>query len=427
LIRRNFLVNLLLGILAFLFGYAIKREGEDLNLLNKNTKMDLDKVGNIVSENDIVTLNIKSLGAKGDGVFDNTQIIQNAINSLNNDDTLFIPNGTYRLTGPLTISKKIRVKGNGNSILSFFNLNKAIILGDQVTQTYGGIFENIKIQGNTCNYGIYAKLRADILCKELTLEGFSTMGIYLERSWISKFENCYFRNNGIAMKWFDNSNASRVTNCTFIYNTVDIQVLGAYGLFVKQNSFEQSEKGVEILPGNLGTLNITDNYFEDNAQGGVYLCSAGITVDGYARNLNIARNHFTCIGHPNAIVIDGLNGDGSSNSFFKVHGNIKENTIFTDDTKVGFLAAIKLRGWSVSMKCEDNFAVEMNTGIDKTIYDAVDSASIIKKKNFTTEEFVNGFIEMTDPDNTGIIIRDAGGARYKIYVLGDGTLNTTKL
>lgn len=63
-----------------------------------NVEKEIDSISSSLNN---VMINIKDFGAKGDGVADDTQAIQNAINSLNGG-TLLIPNGTYMIKGSKT-------------------------------------------------------------------------------------------------------------------------------------------------------------------------------------------------------------------------------------------------------------------------------------------------------------------------------------
>jgi parallel beta-helix repeat protein len=69
-----------------------------------------------------IVTNVKSFGAKGDGVTNDTEAIQNAINYLNtkNGGTLFFPVGTY-LSDTLIIQSNIEIKGE-NKWLSVIKL-----------------------------------------------------------------------------------------------------------------------------------------------------------------------------------------------------------------------------------------------------------------------------------------------------------------
>jgi len=62
-------------------------------------------------------LNVKEFGARGNGSIDDTQSFQNAINAAIDGDTIFIPNGNYRIIGSLIIENKrgMRILGSGSS------------------------------------------------------------------------------------------------------------------------------------------------------------------------------------------------------------------------------------------------------------------------------------------------------------------------
>lgn len=92
-----------------------------------------------------IATNVKSFGAKGDGVTDDTTAIQNAINSLSNGGVLYIPAGTYVISNTLTITNNYTViKGNGlTTVLSFKGSGKAISLGHS---DYSTTIENIKLK-----------------------------------------------------------------------------------------------------------------------------------------------------------------------------------------------------------------------------------------------------------------------------------------
>ncbi|ASZ71004.1 neck passage structure [Lactococcus phage 96603] len=82
--------------------YSPKANQTDLDNLQEKAKNEFKERG----------VNVKWFGAKGDGVTDDTQAIQNAINKY---DNVYIPDGTY-LISTLSIDKKTFVHGAGQSI-----------------------------------------------------------------------------------------------------------------------------------------------------------------------------------------------------------------------------------------------------------------------------------------------------------------------
>lgn len=97
---------------------SIIAQNGGVNLQNYYTKTDVDTQMSSVNEQlaDIMT-DVKTYGAKGDGITDDTTAIQNAINSLTNGGTLFFPAGTYILSTGINLKSNIHLKGTKGTIL----------------------------------------------------------------------------------------------------------------------------------------------------------------------------------------------------------------------------------------------------------------------------------------------------------------------
>ncbi|WP_375089629.1 glycosyl hydrolase family 28-related protein [Peribacillus sp. RS7] len=139
--RRNFILNFFLMILAFFFGYTIKKDGTNMTLQRIDTSMvrgkyrrtvaeeigDLSEFkarGNSITEkatNEFTDrgINIKWFGAKGDAKEDDTASIITAISTLSDGDTLFFPKGTYLVSNTIFIDKisNIRLLGSSGAII----------------------------------------------------------------------------------------------------------------------------------------------------------------------------------------------------------------------------------------------------------------------------------------------------------------------
>jgi hypothetical protein len=148
--RRNFIVDFLFWVLAFFFGYMIKEEGNNVNL----TKTDPDKDGNNISDKVLelstqlseITHSLKSLGGRGideDSTFDNSTILQNAINSLPAGSVILLSK-KFRINKGIVITRPVQIIGNGiDTGLSLYGSGSAITLG---YSNFSSTIENVKLK-----------------------------------------------------------------------------------------------------------------------------------------------------------------------------------------------------------------------------------------------------------------------------------------
>ena len=131
--------------------------------LNNNLKAEL----NIKKE-----INVKQLGAYGDGVHDDTNIIQSAIDYAYDNDimNIFIPFGTFNITKPLYLYDKIALYGtncNSSTIKKINNVKSTIsnfvmdaiciLINRDLTVASSNMVQNVKIhdiklEGNISTY-----------------------------------------------------------------------------------------------------------------------------------------------------------------------------------------------------------------------------------------------------------------------------------
>lgn len=88
-------------------------------------------------------INIKELGAKGDGVTDDTQAFKDASEVLKaNGGSIILPYGTYRISEPFSLYSNTTLFGNGSTIKLTDNVVDSVIK----TNPSGTRFKNIKIK-----------------------------------------------------------------------------------------------------------------------------------------------------------------------------------------------------------------------------------------------------------------------------------------
>lgn len=125
--------------------------------------------------------NVKMYGAKGDGVADDTAVIQKLLNAGSETTEIYFPKGKYLVTSPLTISKAVHIYGDGfgqtgentngsgdglSTIIA--NTNGAGFLIDALKYIFNVIIENLEIDGyNKCANGI--ALYSGVMCSFLNI------------------------------------------------------------------------------------------------------------------------------------------------------------------------------------------------------------------------------------------------------------------
>ena len=163
------------------------------------------ELDNIKSDMAQIATNVKSLGAKGDGVTDDTQVIQNIIDHAEENTTILFPHGTYKIS-KLNLKSNVRLVGNN-----------ATIKTSEVIGFYGDNIENIVIDGFKIN-GIGSTIMG-----ENSTDGVITI---LNSNNI-KIKNCFIDNSftGVSVMY---SNDVTLSDC-------EIQNYHTYGVMFSRN------------------------------------------------------------------------------------------------------------------------------------------------------------------------------------------------
>ena len=132
-----------------------------------------DDINNIKT----TTVNVEDYGAVGDGTTDNTAAIQSWLNNLNTDQIGYMPEGVYRVTSKVTISKSVVIKGNNAEI--FMDGNGRTI--ETVETDIDFSIDGITIRGTLTD----SSTPADLIYQR---------GLFLRNTGNIKVTNCTFKN-----------------------------------------------------------------------------------------------------------------------------------------------------------------------------------------------------------------------------------------
>jgi len=279
--RRTFLRNIFLFILAFIFGYIVKKEDENtiLQLVDSNkgtgndAKLIADEFKDLTEQSVGTAINVKSFGAKGDGISDDTLAIQNAINSLPNGGKILIPDGTYIINADtslkpnsnqtLSLSKKAKLKAKPNSDASYQIIN---IVEKENVVIEGGFIEGERDE-------------------HLGVNEEAGMGISIVRN----SKNITIRNTHISKCWADGIYIGGYLPC---YN------INIYNVTCDNNR----RQGMSVV--NVETLTIRDSFFTNTAGA---LPEAGIDIEpeNYSSVKNITIDNVVCTGNRSGLDVFG--------------------------------------------------------------------------------------------------------------------------
>lgn len=327
--------NLIDGSYAKTLGYHEKNDdGKALYKIRNITNSDIvDNCSIIALDNEELIaeyiadteINVKQFGAYGDGTNDDTLAIQTAINYAEENEILdvYFPNGFYKITESLEITKAINLKG---AISTLYNTNtdvKSASLywdgetGETMVKIPTGYFvngysiENIGFNGNSKSVTCIDLIRAKYTrINNCSFTHFGT-GIAIENnSYHNIIEKCWFRSYetyGINIKQGTtpaNSQIIRENIFTLTSNNYGIYINNANAVIIMNNMMEGS--GGSIKPifieggNNTNGIAIISNRIEisvneDSNQTPDYLITIENLNPGFcANNISIRSNALYC-------------------------------------------------------------------------------------------------------------------------------------
>ncbi|CAH0345159.1 glycosyl hydrolase family 28-related protein [Bacillus sp. CECT 9360] len=290
---------------------------------------------NISLANGVETVNVQQFGARGDGVTDDTQAIQQAINS-SAGKTVIFPEGTYMIKS-LNLPSNISLQGQGAVLQARGETRTCMILKGS----------NIKISNLTIDgidkvlTGIYISMGSEnILIQNTTIQNFSTSNPKLHNHPIPSGVRIFGNTKNITI------DRSTIKN---IYSRVPVKSSGnhyvARGVFIMPYSVSKPEKAPEniviqdslfdgIGPKDDGdginvqnfkqkvTLTIKNNKFENNHKRAIKIQDPGAVITG-----NTIINSFNGNNHYQTYAETNTHDMFSAISVYASDILIEDNTI----------------------------------------------------------------------------------------------------
>ncbi|WP_260284796.1 right-handed parallel beta-helix repeat-containing protein [Peribacillus aracenensis] len=262
--RRNLLRNFVIFIFAFLFGYTIKKEGENMLLEKVDPTIVSSKDGKLIGEK-IKALNeqladnsknITSLSKKNEVSitdYENKKVeddwfpaFQAALKSIGSTGSIKFPgNTTYNMYSPLILpltGSRIRLFSNDGAIISAKHNRDCIILNSHNENYSAHIIEGLVIQGPNKEYpkdgyippsiGAGVRMNTSYYCtlRDVRIQGFK-YGIHIRKGVKNNFEgSTYIRFNQYGI--YLDGGASNVNN----FKGIGIRENRKAGVYVNHTS-----------------------------------------------------------------------------------------------------------------------------------------------------------------------------------------------
>lgn len=299
-------------------------------------------------------LNVKNLGAKGDGVTDDTAAIQSAIGTaVSQKKTLIFPAGTYQISGTISVTSKYTHLQGAGARLTFIRQSgtaSALVIGDDCNNF---TVRDITFQGPGASTSLGDGLECHggtgcidgMVVEGCEFRGFN-IGIYAENVSNSRISMCGFgadSPNNIGIQFIQNCNSNTVIGCPIVNNnTAGIINTNGRGLTVESCDLGGPTQPCQIRNQNSASVSIigcnlecyTGTYAVENFDlyGSVSLINTAIYQYGTtAYSLGVGRDN------GNTIINSGLGCYANSTSS-PVYTNWGWNVTLTTPSPVGVAA-----------------------------------------------------------------------------------------
>jgi hypothetical protein len=328
----------------------------------------------ISSYNYCKVINIKDLGAIGDGVFDNSKIFNSIFKNIKNSESykILIPEGTFLISNSIELPSNVSIEGIDPQIsaLKVNTNNSAIIIKDNKndnTYQYKYI-RNLSILGPEYNKNPFSwkntnqknsenSVGINILgtrnrIENCEIDGFLHAGILLTASYYNFINNCFIKNNKYGVKLTNTCTSTYLTNSELRFNSIATLIENSYSIYLSSNIIEAN----------------FSNFISDTDPSNT-LSNGKAVVLINSNNNYIEKNYFEAQYYN--IVLDKSDTNIINSNFFALADNMPENVKKKNQVILVF------KNNSSSNIIKDNNVLNSNPQVQKT-------EMIFDNSNFST-------------------------------------------
>lgn len=288
----------------------------NIDTIFNDAKYNINQIINKIGDENVV--NVTDFGAVADDDIDDTQYINNAINSLSNGGVVFIPSGTFiiNVSECVNLIDNVTLIGNGKTTI--------IKLADNQNELNNMI--KVESKKNVNIYNFVVDGNRENQDNEITTQ----YGIFVSGSKNCNVANVYVKNtNGVGIHLY-NSDYCTVYMCFSVgnkYHGFEIEQ-SDYCQLLNSYSSKNNRHGLLISPGEIGSEGshyntVQSSYFYDNNESGI---SFSLANDGLGDGLSTMNYIYNNIVFSN--VYCGI-------QLYKVDYCIVENNLIADNNAMG--------------------------------------------------------------------------------------------
>ena len=388
-------------------------------------------------------------GAKGDGVTDDTEAIQTALEYVqDNGGQLYFPAGTYLVSSTLYAKNKVRSLNVFGCGMDTIIRTSDDFVGDYVfwvevlttnhrslwvkdfslditTDASGFYFKEIGMKSIIENLWIKnscldnAVTRSAIYCDSATVTTFTRIkvagfssgcGIVIKDMHSSKIIDCdiTFCKHAIYLSGGSNN---RVSDCRIDENE--------YGVFQNSSTDIEQDTTVHDFNGTFKNLMINGNRFEHNMKCAIFLISFG---NGYLQNsqITIAENYFTSLtARARAIYLGRCDGVTIDSNYFK--GDAFDNSSTTKYQQnisiVGNVSSVTIADNVADEWVKDGETIRSNPYMAQELCNSLGFVNDIEKNQSSRKSLTVHFEALKSISGKGTVDVSTGNT----FVLADGT------